>query len=333
MTDMQLLLASPVQHRISWSPAKMRNVLRSPIKSHGGKFYLSEALLTVCAPAMAQCNEWHEHCAGGANTALQAPYRPGVIQIVADSDALTANVWRVFANEKLAVRLLERLQSVECDSREAMEGNWQAATMVCNAIDSDVRDSTLPNSLLAVIDNFEQWPDDWRVAVAAAVIVNSRMSRGGMGKSFAWQDRDRGGQPGEMNSWKTFVWNHAPRVVEKCRNWFSLCADALMLADPVTAPDGGHDNPAAFYYYDPPYVKETRSVKDVYREDQFDHRRFVELCYGAKARIAISGYANALYAEWLSKANGWTRHEFHIINHSGQGKKKAERIESLWTNF
>lgn len=316
--ETQLILAAPVAHKIGWNPAKMRSVLRSPIKSHGGKFYLSESILAVMSPALSAAHVWHEPCAGGANTWLQASRRGGVVQIVNDADPLIANVWRVFSTEPLALRLLERLREVKAGTRDDMERNFLAASTVC--------------ATRQIVD-FEGLSDDWRVGLAAATIVNSRMSRGGMGKNFAWQERDRGGQPGEVNSWQTFVWNHAPRVVERCRNWFALCRDALDLADPATSPDGGVANTAHLYYYDPPYVKTTRTAPNVYRVDGFDHVRFIRIVRNAPARIAISGYANELYATELTPANGWTRHEFHIVNHAGQNKKKGDRVENLWTNF
>jgi len=330
--ETQQLMAAPVVHKIGWNPAKMRNVLRSPIKSHGGKFYLSEALLAVCAPAMATCSAWWEPCAGGANTALQAQPRPGVVQLIVDIDPLIANVWRVFTTRRLALELLERLQQVDVSDQQAMQREWHAATMVCG---------TVTRGGAAAAASFEHWPDDWRVSVAAAAIVNSRMSRGGIGETFCWQDRERGGQPGEINSWKTFVWNHAPRVVERCGNWLAFCGDALNIFG-NDLDDAIHrreiQNPNSFVYLDPPYVKEKRTVPDVYRADGFDHRRLCAMLVddasnGAGARVALSGYANALYAESLTAERGWTRHDFHIVNHSGQNKKKGDRVESLYTNF
>lgn len=321
--ETQMLLPSPVRHNVSWSPHLMKNRIRSPLKTHGGKWYLSQSILQVCAPAMAQCDTWLEPCAGGANTSLQATPRPGVVQIVADVDPLTANVWRVFTSEPLALELLNTLQSVDVSGQEAMNREFLSATQVLGM---------LPFREMP----FEEWGDKFRVAAAATTIVNSRMSRGGMGKDFAWQDRTRGGQPGEINSWKTFVWNHAPRVVERCRNWFALCGDALRLIDPATAPDGGILNRRHFYYFDPPYVKATRTAgaRDVYRADGFPHPEFIGIvASGALSHIAISGYANPLYDEELTAARGWQRHEFHIVNHAGQGKEKADRVECLYTNF
>jgi hypothetical protein len=287
MEGNQLILPSPVVHKIGWNPAKMRNVLRSPLKIHGGKFYLSEAILNVCAPALAACDEWVEPCAGGANTSLQAEYRKGVIQVVADVDPLTANVWRVFTTEPLALACIERLQSVDVPNRETMEREFHAASFIVNA------HKYFP------ANEFETITDDWRIALATATIVNSRMSRGGMGRDFAWQDRDRGGQPGEINSWKTFVWNHSPRVVNRCRNWVAFCADAIQLA--LNGPDWGINNPRRFYYFDPPYVKSTRVTPEVYRADGFDHLDFIATVFHAKSKIAISGYANPVYDQNLTR--------------------------------
>jgi site-specific DNA-adenine methylase len=320
MDDVQMLLPSPVRHHIGWNPAKMRSVLRSPIKSHGGKFYLSEAILTVCAPTLADSDVWLEPCAGGANTSLQATPRPGVVQIVADVDPLTANVWRVFTSEPLALELLNALQSVDVSGQEAMNREFLAATQSLGWAQA----CPVP---------FEGWTDQFRIGAALGTIVNSRMSRGGMGEHFAWQKRARGGQPGEINSWKTFVFNHATRVVSRCRNWLATCADAITYSDPATAPEGGLDNPRHFYYYDPPYLKATRTAPNVYRCDEFPHPRLMEIVGTARAKVAISAYANPLYDETLTAQRGWQRHDFHVVNHAGQNKTKQDRIESLYTNF
>jgi hypothetical protein len=241
-----------------------------------------------------------------------------VAQIVSDSDPLIANVWRVFATSYLADELLGKLRDIDCKAQEGMEAEFNAATYYLGQV---------------AMKDFENWSDMHRVTLALATIINSRMSRGGMGKDFAWQDRERGGQPGEINSWRTFVWQHAPRIAERCKNWLALNWDALKLLCPATSPDGGVSNPQHFVYLDPPYVKSTRTAKDVYRDDDFPHEDLLKLIYNAKARIAVSGYISPLYQEWLSKAHGWTLHAFALPNHSGQGKKKAERIECVWTNF
>jgi hypothetical protein len=89
----------------------------------------SSQYFNVCAPALDDSDVWLEPCAGGANTSLQATPRPGVVQIVADVDPLTANVWRVFTSEPLALQLLDTLQSVDVsDTPKRCNREFQAAT-------------------------------------------------------------------------------------------------------------------------------------------------------------------------------------------------------------
>ena len=45
--------------------------------------------------------------------------------------------------------------------------------------------------------------------------------------------------------------------------------------------------------------------------------------------IVLSGYRSALYDRALS---GWERHETELPNHSGQGRSKQRRTESVWMN-
>jgi DNA adenine methylase len=60
-----------------------------------------------------------------------------------------------------------------------------------------------------------------------------------------------------------------------------------------------------------------------------DHERLLEVLRGCRSRVFLSGYQNPLYGEALA---GWTRHEFDMPNHSGQGKVKQRRVECVWEN-
>ena len=47
-------------------------------------------------------------------------------------------------------------------------------------------------------------PGDDAVQQAFRFLFRNRFSRGGLGRDYAWSDRPRGGQPGDLNAWDTF---------------------------------------------------------------------------------------------------------------------------------
>ncbi len=62
--------------------------------------------------------------------------------------------------------------------------------------------------------------------------------------------------------------------------------------------------------------------------DGYKHGFFHE--YTTLGIFCISHHRHKLYDDML---DGWTRHEFDMPNHSGQGKVKERRVECVWTNY
>lgn len=79
-------------------------------------------------------------------------------------------------------------------------------------------------------------------------------------------------------------------------------------------------------YVDPPYLTETRKSAKRYRYDydRFDHVRLLNCLLLLPARIIISGYPSALYAEHL---DGWRTFTFQAMTRGGP------RTEQVWMNF
>ena len=72
------------------------------------------------------------------------------------------------------------------------------------------------------------WYEDGLDPVDAAVrfLVRNRFSRGGLGKTFAWSERLRGGQPGDKNGWKT-IQKQLPAIAERLQGVTLLHANAF----------------------------------------------------------------------------------------------------------
>jgi len=167
-------------------------------------------------------------------------------------------------------------------------------------------------------------PDHNAVYRAAKYLIRSRFSRGGLRKEFAWSERLRGGQPGDANGWDT-IRAELPAIAERVREVEFACDPALDLIARL-------DCKGSLTYCDPPYVQSTRTATNIYRYEMSDndHRILLETLRGCVGKVMISGYRSSLYDDALA---GWTRHDFSIANHAGQGKIKNRRCESVWVNF
>lgn len=88
-----------------------------------------------------------------------------------------------------------------------------------------------------------------------------------------------------------------------------------------------HDGPDTLFYVDPPYMPETRDNGADYRHEMTDgdHRDLLIVLRSLTARVILSGYPSALYADALS---GWTR-----IERETHADGARNRIEVLWCNF
>lgn len=88
-----------------------------------------------------------------------------------------------------------------------------------------------------------------------------------------------------------------------------------------------YNNPDVLMYLDPPYVRSTRSGGKLYRHEMGDddQRQLLDMVTQSKAKIILSGYASALYAEVLQ---GWRTETAWSQTTS---TKMAE--ETIWMNY
>lgn len=157
-----------------------------------------------------------------------------------------------------------------------------------------------------------------------AELVRRRFSRGGLGKAFAWSERERGGQPGDVNAWETFKLELV-HIAERLNHVDVYCLPVSELVERFDA-----DN--VLWYIDPPYLPNTRQAQKVYRFEmtEEDHIDLASKLNEAKGKVVLSGYQSSLYTKLYKSWNLTCR---PIANHAGQGKAKQKRIECLWRNF
>ena len=155
--------------------------LRPPVKAHGGKYYLARKIVPILLSVREKISEYLEPCAFGASVFLAMPRLQR--EILGDINPDVAALWSVLANDRLAAALTDRLSCVPYN-----EATFEGA--------SSPSDGTLLDRALRFL-------------------VTCRFSRGGLGKSFAWSNRERGGKPGDENAWDTFRSNELPRIITR----------------------------------------------------------------------------------------------------------------------
>lgn len=167
-------------------------------------------------------------------------------------------------------------------------------------------------------------PNGTLMESAIREMILRRMSRGGMMEAFAWSKRLRNNKPGDVNAWENNIKKLA-KVGERLERTSILLSDFREMLRNFS----GEKN--SFFYLDPPYLPSTRKTK-AYRHEMTlaDHLELLALCLRSKAKIALSGYSSVIYNESLK---GWRKVTEEIVNHSGQSKKKENRIECLWMNY
>lgn len=227
-----------------------------------------------------------EPYAGGLSILLNK--KPAAREVAGDIDARLINCWRHLQGSPLLLEMV-------ADTEYADSAFQDAARLVPAEMDG--------------------------CTAAWAFLIRNRFSRGGLGRDFAWSDRLRGGQPGDVNAWDT-IRVELPTIVERIRAVEFHCCDALRLIRLNDADD-------ALIYCDPPYLHETRTVRKAYTHEMTakQHAELLKTLCGCRGTVLLSGYRSALYDQALE---GWTRHEFDMPNHSGQGKAKQRRVECLW---
>jgi site-specific DNA-adenine methylase len=267
--------------------------IRPPVKAHGGKYYLARRIVPILLDVRERINEYLEPCAFGASVFLAMPRVQR--EILGDINPDVFALWTVLGNDRLATALSERLERLPYT-----ESTFDAVR--------SPSDGTL-------LDR------------AMRFLVTCRFSRGGLGKTFAWSERTRGGKPGDENAWDTFRAQELPRIIARA-------VGIEVTSDPCwwTVWES-RDKIHRLIYADPPYMPNTRAAKTAYGPYEMTPLQHFWLVAALRAHsgpAAISGYRCAEYDRWLQD---WRRFDFEMPNNAGQGRCKQRRTESLWINW
>ena len=274
--------------------------IRPPVKAHGGKYYLARQIVPVLMSAPGNPTEYLEPCAFGASVFLSLPRFER--EILGDVNPGVVQLWRTLSNNRMASLLADRLNDTKYNE--------------------ETFNSAVANPAIDSLDETAQF------------MIRSRFSRGGLGKSFAWSTRTRGGKPGDENAWDTFRENSLPVIAERARG-IEVVYDACWWTVWES-----RDRISRLIYADPPYMQETRTAKRAYGAYEMTRLQHFWLVSALKAHsdpAALSGYRSSDYDRWL---HDWRRLDFDMPNNSGQARtkkgkrlKKQRRCESLWINW
>jgi DNA adenine methylase len=241
------------------TPTKAK--LRSPLKYHGGKSYLARRIIKL----MPEHDVYVEPFCGGCSVLLNKPKAEG--EIAGDAYGAVINFWRVL--RQYGGTLMDRLSDVRYS---------EAAFLGAKSF----------------LDHITPWtkPIGW----ALNFLVWNRMSRGGLGRDFAWSERLRGGQPGDLNAWQTML-EEMDAVRERVNDVIFEPCDARELIQHY----GGE---GALIYCDPPYLHETRTHKTAYAHEMSyeDHLELLAVLRRSRGKVMLSGYDSSLYSTVL---RGW----------------------------
>jgi len=280
---------------LSIEPMKMTKIqkkLRPPIKTHGGKFYLSSWIIDHFPQGYEEMTYCEPFCAG-ASVFLNK--NPSSEEVISDSQCGVVYIFKALRDEPR--EFISRLRRTRYTER--------AFKMAQNREER----------------GFEDYVDH-----AVNEYILRRMSRGGMKTAFAWSDRQRGGQPGDLNAWETML-EQLSVLAERVANTTILCQDFREVVKVW-------DEENTLFYLDPPYLHSTRSEgsTEVYDKEMTveDHMDLLQMVNNIRGKVVLSGYSSPLYNRALK---GWRCRKKQVANHSSQQKAKARRTEVIWLNF
>lgn len=266
----------------------------APIKWHGGKHYLAERILAVMPEHI---HYVETHFGGGAVLFRKpAPLVASHSEVINDLDGELTNFWRVLQKEDSFQTFKRRVEATPFSRVE-----WDAAVSI---------ETKCP------------------IEKAVAFFVRFRQSRQGLGRDFATlsRNRTRRGMNEQASSW----WS----AVEGLDAAHERLKRVVVVNDDATKLIAREDGPNTFFYVDPPYLHETRTVTNAYRYEmgREQHEALLAALAATSGKFILSGYGNPLYLQYQERFN-WKRIDVEIDNKASSSKVKPIKVECLWMNY
>jgi len=267
-----------------------KNKIRPPFKIHGGKWYLHSWIIENF-PKDYENMVYVEPFCGAASTFMNK--NASIEEAINDLDKGVVNLLRIIRDQP--DEFIGKLKKLKY-SKEAFE----------DAVDS------------------QDQSRDEEMAYALNEFTLRRMSRGGLKKAFAWSNRERGGQPGDVNAWETII-GMIPVISERLKTTYIFNKPAMQILN-------AFNDQNVLTYVDPPYLHETRQSLSVYKHEMTadEHIDLANFLKSFKGKVIISGYPSPLYNRLYKP---WKCIKKKIANHASQQKTKEQKTECLWINY
>lgn len=267
----------------------MATKVRAPFKIHGGKNYLAKWIIENFPPNYQDLIYIEPYCGAGNVLLTKEPSREEYIN---DIDPGVVGILRTVRDRH--EEFLSHLRKIEyCQ----------------DSFDKALTKTTFSNDMEYAVNEF----------------VLRRMSRDGLKKAFAWSERKRGGQPGDVNAWETIL-ERLHEIAGRLNNVLVFNSLALGVIHAFNEAD-------VLVYADPTYVPDTRVSKKAYEFEMTidDHIELADELLAFKGKVVLSGYPSTLYTSLYNE--GWRCVKKQIANHSSQQRKKQMKTECLWMNY
>lgn len=271
----------------------MSEITRPVLRWHGGKWRLAPAILAHFPPHRV----YTEPFGGAASVLLRKPRTYG--EVYNDLDGEVVGLFRVLQNPSSAARLLELLRLTPFAHAEF---------------------------------DLSYEPADDPIEAARRLIIRSCMGFGSNSHATLGNGRSQTGFRANSNRSGTTPaqdWMNYPAALEAIiARWRGVVVekkDAIKLMHQ-------HDGLQTLHYVDPPYLPETRSIKNphckkhMYRHElsRGGHIKLLGALKKLAGMVVLSGYASELYDKRL---NGWGRIELPAYADGARA-----RTEVLWLN-
>lgn len=269
--------------------------MRSILKMYGGKAYLAKRIVAMMP--------YHTHYIEpffGSGAVLFEKNPEGISESVNDINSNLINFWRVL-QKKTAFEEFKRL----CEATPFSETEFNDAK-------SYIDETTYKTA---------------RCLHAWKYFITNRQSRQAMNKNYATPTkRTRRGMNEHVAAWLT--------AVDKLTDIHSRLRRVELRSIDFESFIKTYDHKDMVCYADPPYLEETRSLKNAYDFEMSinDHKRLLKILAKIKGKFILSGYPSSLYNQFAGKYN-WEYTVIEIDNKASSSKTKEIKHECLWYNY
>lgn len=266
---------------------------RSPVKYHGGKYYLARWIISHF-PAH---TIYVEPYGGGASVLLNKT--PSETEVYNDLEPGIYSLFYIIKND--FERLLNVLQMIDCREEVFLAAKEKLKTS---------------------LETFD---------LGLNTLILRRMSRGAYGQVFSWSKRlTVGGVVEEENAWITMKEKELHKIHDRIKNIQIYNKDAIEIIKQFDSPDTLFylDPP---YVRETRTSLRTVGAWDYLKEmSKEQHIQLAETLNQIQGKAIISGYPSDLYNSLYAS---WKKDSKLIPNHAAQKKKKQVQEECLWLTF